>query len=469
MPVDSQHSEYTKRILRWEKNRDAYEGEDEVKSKSKRYLVAPGGFTQTDYDRYVARAKWFGGTTRTISGLTGAVFQKEPVIAASDAVLEQIGDATLSNMSMNLLASTVLSDVLLLGRYGVVLDYETELRRPYLSGFPAENIINWKIARINGKMMLTMIVIKECYSIEKDKYQTDDVYYYRVLYLNENGIYEVDVYDKSDLNKYSMVNSYVPTRRGRTLNFIPFQFFGVHDLTPSVFRGPLDDLVNADYSYYRHSADFEHGLFLTGVPTPVITGHNIDEGEPLTIGSLAAWVLPDPEAKAYMLEYQGHGLQAHERAMEVDKREMATQGARLLESQPDTAETLGAVQLRHSGEQGSLKATTNLISEGLTRLLRWYHWWNGETEDLSNDEYSYMLNTDFSITRLNPQEIQALMAVWQGGGISQETFFWNLKQGEIIPDERTYEDEQGMIEANAPARLPFDDTEVDDSGGSDAG
>lgn len=457
MPVDSFHPDYTAKITRWTKNRDAYEGEDAVKSKNQTYLVAPGGFTTDDYNRYLTRAKWYGATARTVQGLNGAIFQKDPVIEASTAVELHLKNITLTGIPAVLFAST-LFDQVQIGRYGVLLDYDESMKRPKWCGYPAESIINWHQSYESGNPVLSKVVFKETHERVRDGYEIEHVTRYRECRLNENGAYEVAVFEEigdSQNRGMAMVESYIPTRRGKMLDFIPFQFFGAEDLTPAVSRSPLDDLVDVNYAYYRHSADYEHGLFLTGVPTPVVTGHSLDEGQRLPIGSLAAWVFPNPEAKAFLLEYQGHGLQSHERAMANDKVEMATLGARLLEEQPTTAETLGAIQIRHSGETGSLRSMANLASEGLTRVLRWHHWWNGDTENLDDERFNFTLNTDFSTTRLDPQELQALMQLWQGGGISKQTLFWNLKQGEIIPAENEYEDEEAMIEAQEPARIPF--------------
>lgn len=456
MAVDSQHPDYARKIARWRKNRDAFSGEDAVKEQDKLYLPAPGGFTADEYKAFKQRAKWYGATSRTVGGLTGASFQKDPQIEASDTVLEHFENITLTSISGDLFASIVLSDVQLMGRYGVLLDYNPGLRRPYWSGYPAESIINWRVAYENGESRLTMVVLKEEYLEEIDQFEYEERCRYRVCYLNDEGTYEVAIHELIGRDQgYGITSSYVPTRRLRTLDFIPFQFFGGRDLTPDVSAAMLDGLIDVNYGYYRHSADYEHGLFLTGVPTPVITGHVMDEGERLPIGSLGAWVLPNSEAKAYLLEYQGHGLESHERAMANDKVEMATLGARLLEEQPGTQETLGAVQIRHSGETGSLRSTANLVSEGLTRVLQWHHWWNGDTENVQDEKYSFTLNTDFSTARLEPQEIQSLMQLWQGGGISKETLFWNLKQGEIIPADSEFKKEEAKIEAQPPARLPF--------------
>jgi len=294
-------------------------------------------------------------------------------------------------------------------------------------------------------------------------FESEAVTRYRVCFLDDSGVYQVQVHqlsgDDTKEVSFDLLESYTPTRRGRTLDFIPFQPFNSDSLTMDVSKGPLDDLVDTNYAYYRHSADYEHGMYMTALPTAVLTGSNY-EGE-LRVGSLAAWVLPEPEAKAYYLEFTGSGLETHDRAMDTDKKEMATLGARLLEERPSIVETLGAVQLRHSGELGSLKSMTMLISKGLTNLIRMHHWWNGETENVADDRYSLVLNTDFDVSKLSAQEIQALVAAWQSGGISQETLFWNFQQGEMVPDDRTFEQEQALIEAQAPARIPFGD-EPDD-------
>lgn len=463
MPVDSRHPDYQAKIGRWQKNRDAFIGEDAVKSRGHEYLLGPGGFNDDEYKRYVSRAKWYGATARTVDGLTGAVMQKDPVLELSTQVEDHAKNITLTAISAVSMAENVLSEVQLQGRYGILLDYSSELRRPYWSGFECESIISWHEIYIGGMPKLTMVTLKEC--VERmDGDEIERIDRYRRCHINPDGQYEVVIYEELAATTHvgrvmAEVERYIPTRRLRPLDFIPLLIFGSEDLSPSVDEGPLDDLININFAHYRHSADFEQSLFLTASPKYVITGHSLPEGERVPVGSMDAWVFPNPEAKAYILEYQGQGLESHERAMETDKKEMATLGARLLEEMPSTQETLGAVQIRHSGETGNLMSLANLVSQGLTKLIQWHHWWNGDTENLEDERFSFILNTDLSTTRLAPQELQALMGLWQGGAISKQTLFWNLKQGEVVPDEREYEDEEGLIEIEEPARIPFGDTE----------
>jgi hypothetical protein len=42
--------------------------------------------------------------------------------------------------------------------------------------------------------------------------------------------------------------------------------------------------------------------------------------------------------------------------------------------------------------------------------------------------------------------MSSLMGAWQSGGISHDTFLFNMKKGEILPPDITIEDEKGLIE-----------------------
>ena len=58
---------------------------------------------------------------------------------------------------------------------------------------------------------------------------------------------------------------------------------------------------------------------------------------------------------------------------------------------------------------------------------------------------SCKLNSDFEASLLSATEIQALVAAWQSGAISRDTLLDNLRMGEIVPSERTNEEEVELI------------------------
>ena len=55
------------------------------------------------------------------------------------------------------------------------------------------------------------------------------------------------------------------------------------------------------------------------------------------------------------------------------------------------------------------------------------------------------LTSDFEASLLSATEIQALVAAWQSGAISQDTLLHNLRVGEILPSARTNEQEVELI------------------------
>jgi hypothetical protein len=69
---------------------------------------------------------------------------------------------------------------------------------------------------------------------------------------------------------------------------------------------------------------------------------------------------------------------------------------------------------------------------------------------------SSFVNRDFVSSRLEPQEIQSLLALFTAGTISQETLLTQLSSGEILGDDFDVEEEVeatqsgGLIEMEAP-------------------
>ena len=56
------------------------------------------------------------------------------------------------------------------------------------------------------------------------------------------------------------------------------------------------------------------------------------------------------------------------------------------------------------------------------------------------------VNRDFTNERWDPADIKAITEAEQMGVISKETAFYQRKLLEFYPDDRTFEDEQEMIE-----------------------
>jgi hypothetical protein len=91
-------------------------------------------------------------------------------------------------------------------------------------------------------------------------------------------------------------------------------------------------------------------------------------------------------------------------------------------------------------------ALVDAVALSLSTMLKWHLWWLGTDEP----DIEVSLNRDFLSTRIDAQQLQALIAAWQGGAISAETLYWNLQQGEVARPNVEWEEEQQLIEAEAP-------------------
>ena len=236
--------------------------------------------------------------------------------------------------------------------------------------------------------------------------------------------------------EWELIETRIPLRLGKPLPLIPF-----------VFHGPLEDIVAVNLDHYRLNADFKHGLHFTALPTAWVSG--FDKSASLRIGSSTAWVSETPGATAGFLEFTGQGLTTHERAMDRDERLMAILGSRMLEDMKKVGETATAIELRQAGEYSILSNVALSLSDSMTQVLRWVYWWNSTEElpdDVKGEQVLMQLNTDFSTKGLASQDVQAIVAGWQAGAMSQDSMFDLFRRGEVLPEGRTNSEEAALID-----------------------
>jgi hypothetical protein len=458
MAVDTKHSEYHEYYEIWERCEHAAEGQDEIHEYGVKYLPRLSGQTDAEYHAYKQRALYYNATARTIDGLTGMIFLKPEVITAPAAMDNIIADVTMGGLSLHQFAEMVAEEVITIGRCGVLVDYppivnavtlaqaQAQGARPYATMYDAESIINWKTGRINNVEQLTLVVLEEEYEVEGDEFESKCEPQWRVLDLGDGGIYRQRVFRKDKRGEFILVDEIYPQINGRPLNKIPFEFFGVRDNSPCVDKPPLLDLVDVNLSHYRTTADYEHGLHFTGLPTPVVTGYySDDKSASLRIGSGTAWLLPDSQSKAFYLEFTGQGLAELREALRSKEAMMATLGARILAPEKRAAESAQTANIHRSSENSVLASISQSISIGLTHVMEYLRDWSGVTGDVKIE-----LNRDFIPNSMTAQDLDSLVKAWQSGSISHQTLFDNLVAGDIIMQDVSFDDEMERI-ATMPA------------------
>ena len=445
MPVDSFNSEYESIQNQWQKCRDAYQGQESLIENGADYVPPLDLQDSVGYINYLKRGLYFNATARTIHGMIGSCFRREPTIVANN--LDNIlADVTLTDLNFEGLSKEAMREMLVTGRYGLLCDYSEEESRPYLVPYIAENIINWEVKRVGGKSVISMIVLAEIGYVEEedDPYISKEQQRIRVLLLEE-GVYTVRVYVKinqgANKEDYILVEETVPTVSGASLDYIPFVCINSNLIGMSVEKPPLLDLIDVNIHHWRLSCDYNHGLHYTGLPTPVAAGFP-KSNDGYRIGPATAWWSEDSDAKASFLEFKGEGLGVMQKALEEDEAKMAALGGRLLEKQKSSAEAADTVRLRTAGDQATLAGITDSLNRGLTQALGLLTAWMGSEQ---TDE-EIILNDDFFAEQMSADEAVKLMQIVQAGYMTVENLLFLYDRGELLRPNADPVEEKEMLD-----------------------
>ncbi len=137
-----------------------------------RYIPRLEGMNDLEYRWYVERGFFYNATARTVLGYLGMIFRREPVLklpkpgsVLGNVLREFVNDADLLGKELSGYAREVTTEVTVLGRCGTLIDWcDAPENRAYFTFYRAEDILNWREQRINGRMQLTLVVLREVFS-----------------------------------------------------------------------------------------------------------------------------------------------------------------------------------------------------------------------------------------------------------------------------------------------------------------
>ena len=470
MSVTSTHEDYDEMSDTWETCRDVADGTRKLREKGERYLPRLNGEDGASYKARLGRTTLFNATWRTIMGFQGLLFRKPAVIVVPDSCLPLMDDVTASGVSLRMLALEITEECLEVSRVGLWVNYPPadpnmtqadatkRNMRPSIRMCEAESIYNWREERINNKVQLSQVRLKEEVEVVKDEFTSECEPRYRVLDLipgaNGGYIYRVRLFKvettAGGTEQDVLVGEWIPLMAGKPLDFIPFYFLSTDDVSPEVDEPVFIDLIDINLAHYQLTADYEHGCHWSGLPTPVITGHTSKQGDVLKVGGPDAIVLPNPAAKAMMLEVGTHGFAALEKNLDRKESQMVILGARLLEVQKPGIEAAETALIHRSGEQSILASMASAISTGITQALKTFVRWTGEDDS----QVRFDLNREFFHAPLDPAMLTAIVSAWQGGAISAETRFKMLQKGEVYSPDADFAAEEAAIVPPATGTPP---------------
>lgn len=452
MPVSNiktHHPDYEDFVDSWRIMRDTTDGEDTVKDKGQVYLPMKSAVkAMTDvnlqastYLSYQTRAEFPELVSPTIIGSGGLITDQAAGIelpAQMEYLLENCDGA---GSTLEVFHKKIVTEVLTTGRYGV-LPGPLESGEFVLTGYETERIINWDS---DAQGRVNFVVLDET---DQKRDPVSNVWSIQEAFLelsiDEAGNYVAFRSDGSTVEGEPIV-AMKPDRT--PMKAVPFVFINTLGLQAKPDDVPLYGLAKISLRIYRLDADYMQGLHMTSEPTPYVTGFDdakgaIERGEvPKTIGAASLWILPK-NATADFLEFSGPGLEAQSKAITASLERATLFGAQVLSEKTTPGSESGkSREMRMRGQQSLLRNIAKTTAAGLESALRNIAVWMG----LDPKKVVVRPFLDFVDFTMSAQELSALVAGWQSGAYSKRTLFENMQRADMIPKERTFEDEEELI------------------------
>lgn len=440
MAVNDLSKAYKEHAPDWQLIRDVIEGSKAIRKGGEKYLPMLGGMRYKEYEAYSNRAQFFNATARTVNGLVGAVFRREPKINLGDAesLRPLLDSCTTTNQSFNAFARDIFRETLSMGRVGALVDAPFNGGTPYFTKYRAEDITNWRVVKMDdGKIMADQVVLCEMRAVPaEDGFGADEEKFYRVLFLDDEGRYHQEVFVKVETlegkTNYVSVGKVMPmiSGLGAFRNEMPFVCFGPTATGMAIQKSPILDIAELNVLHFQRSAQLAHGQFYTATPTYwAMAPMNGEQNVVYQVGPNNVWLVDQPNACG-ILEYRGEGLKYLESACTQLEQQMSGLGARLVSDRKNTAaEASDVAAMRDKGETSLLHEIVSSVDAGLTELLKvWVRWQGRNPKDVS-----VRLNRDFTGAALEYRLWLQLDRAHERGDIDDETYYQVLFEGEMLP------------------------------------
>lgn len=432
MPINTKRKGYELAVRKARFVKDFSEGEFVVKAAGEKYLPKLGGQDQAEYESYLGRGYLIPAVLPTAVATIGSIMRKPAMFSGGLDYLSRNVDG--DNLSIDAFASSMINHLLISGGVGYLVEFMDS--KAYFKTYTLQNIINYSD---------DFVVLAQTYSYTsaKDKFDVIEKTEYLELTFDEDGYYIQNLWREGKKGSWSILETYIPLNRGARISKLPFVMvtpskIGFHEADPILL-----DLANINLDQYKLSTDLRHGLHWTALPTLFLFGDLRDENgarKAIVLGAGSANIVEDTEARAELLEFTGAGLDAIKQAIDDDVAAMASIGAKMLMSGGGGVKSAETARIDASSETATLSTIANTIDLAMENLLEIAAEWTG----LAVSEFN--INRDFINVTLDAQSLLALLHTWQGGGISLDSFLYQLEKGELLPPNISAADEAGRIE-----------------------
>lgn len=447
--------------------RDVSGGIGTLRAKSTTYLPKHPREEVGDYMVRLNQAVLFNGVQRTLEGLAGMVFRRDPVPSDDMApkILEHLENIDNSGLHVDVFAKNLFLDALEAGHAGILVDVPavaSEGRRlmqseeqalgvrPYWCHVRKEDVLSWRTTVIAGRTILTQLVIREVTTEEEGEFGEKEVTRYRVLQRSPAGVVTWKVL-RIDTERDQVV---IDSGPGTITNQDEIPFVAVYGKRTGFLesRPPLLDLAETNLAHYRLLSDHLYAMHLANIPVAVFAGVNPEEE--VKIGPNSAIRLP--QGATFKWEaHSGQNFAENREQLREFKADMAAMGLSLLQVETRQAETATAARMNRTEQDSALATAARSLQDGLEMALAFH----GNFMRIDKPG-TIQINRQFELEPMTPEEMREWRESVAAGQHSLETMWAVQRERGMLPDDFDPDVERERIDSDGfneppPPPAPF--------------
>lgn len=452
--------------------RDLWGGTETVRARGSVYLPRAPGEDPNDYNSRLRRSPFFNAVRRTVEGLTGLVFRKDPVLGEDvpSPIHEHWENIDMAGTHGDVFARERCEDVLQVGHGAILVEFpqtdgeqtaaeEMSEIRPYWVPILKEDILSWRIENVKGRTVLLQVVLRERGYRDVGKFGSEAFTQYRVIMLDSidgKPVVTWALMEVADDNVVSITDTGTYTNQIE----IPLAEL-ITSGRKSIFESdpPLLDLGYLNVAHYQMWSDYSTAIHKTNVPIFVVTGlENANDGkaEPLVLGPNTYLDIPNPDGDAKYVSHDGAALDSTKKALDDLKADMGTLGLAMLAPQKRSAETAEAKRLDKSTSDSALSVTARGLQDGFENALKFHaRYLPGSPEGGSIE-----VNRDFEGLLMDAPVMTAFGTLVNAGFPPRPVLEALQRGGRIRPDEDLVALEMEWI-AGAAAKEKQDELDME--------
>ena len=440
--VDSPNAAFFNMLPHWGLIEDLVQGTFKIRSEHRKYLPQEPREQDDSYDIRLARSvcpPYFLRLERMLAGM----LTRKPVRLTDvpDSIREDLFDVDLEGNDLNIWTYETARKAIRYGHVGVLVDAPKEGNsvRPYWVTYTPREILGWRTEIVDGQRVLSQLRLMEKVVVPDGKYGEKTIEQVRVL---ERGRYE--------LHRKNNKSDFVLFEEGvMSTEQIPFAIAYSNRVGYLESRPPMSDIAELNLIAYQTLSDLANQLHISAVPMLAMFGFPA-AAEEVSAGPSEALSLPQ-ESRIEYIEPEGRSFDAQFRRLDQLEKQINELGLAAVLGQKLSAETAEAKRIDRSQGDSTMQVIAQQMQDLIDNCLKFHAQYLNEPTAGSS-----FVNRDFLASRLDPQDVQALIQLRAQNEITQKTLLSQLTEGEVLGDDFDIEEELestasgGLVDMNPP-------------------